>query len=171
MERKSFTFNPRGTCLFGSWNNPKSVCVFDYWSIYHFYFTGLVYLIVHYILNIQSIKGSSILLCLITLIHIMEEYLGNTTRKSMEGIVIDYIAPIFDPKIKPELRGIDNDFLQNSIGDVFAGVLSSGFVAWYSARNNYKKLPWWYICFLPIIIFMLFQKSKMLHDPITSFQI
>ena len=42
----------------------------------------------------------------------------------LEGVVIDYIGPIIDPKIKPELREIDNDYLENSFGDILSGIIS-----------------------------------------------
>ena len=41
-------------CLFGSYSNPQSKCVFDYYSIYHFYFTGFAYIIIHYFLNLKK---------------------------------------------------------------------------------------------------------------------
>ena len=51
--------------------------------------------------------------------------MGNTNKLSIEGIVIDKLGPIIDPKIKPELREIDNDYLDNSIGDVLSGIISN----------------------------------------------
>ena len=72
--------------------------------------------------------------------------------------MIDYIGPIIDPKIKPELREIDNDYLENSVGDILSGIISCLLIMvyWY----NYKKLPYFYIIGFIIVFFMLLKKSK-----------
>ena len=44
---------------------------------------------------------------------------------SLEGIFIDYLGPIVNPKIDIRLRGPDNDYLQNSIGDVLSGFIAT----------------------------------------------
>lgn len=166
MIKKSFTLNPQGTCIFGSFAQPKSVCVFDYWSIHHFYITGVIYIILHHTLDISTLESAILLNVLITILHTTEEYLGNTTRLSFEGIVIDYISPLIDPKIKPELRGIDNDYLQNSIGDVVSGIICCSFIIWY--WNKYNTLPYFYLYGSFLIFIMLLQQSKQLYDPSTS---
>ena len=157
----SFTWDPDGTCIFGSLYNPQSKCIFDYGSIHHFYFGGLIYLILHHYLNINNMNDAMKLFIFVTILHIIEEYFGNTSKISTEGIVIDYIGPILDPKINPEKRGIDNDYLQNSIGDVVAGVISCILIILY--WNYYGKLPYFYwYGFIPIFL-LLMDKAKILY--------
>ncbi len=97
MGKRSFTWNPKGTCILGSWSNPQSTCLFDYWSIYHFYFSGFIYILLHHYLKIDNIRDAIKLFIFINLLHVLEEYLGNTTRLSGEGLIIDYVAPLIDP--------------------------------------------------------------------------
>jgi len=153
MGKKSFTWNPKGVCVFGSLTKPQSSCFFDYWSIYHFYFTGFFYILLHHYLNISSIKGVILLFMILTVIHVAEEVLGNTTRISGEGIFFDYIAPLIDPKIDPKMRKIDDDYIENSIGDVLSGVISTILIIGYWMK--YKKLPYFYLYGLIIVFFML----------------
>ncbi len=158
MGKRSFTWNPDGICIFGSWSNPKSKCFFDYWSIYHFYFPGFAYIILHHYLGIDNVTDATKLLIFITIVHIIEEFLGNTSKLSGEGIVYDYIAPIFNPKINPALRTLDNDYVENSIGDVVAGIISCGLIILY--WMYFGKLPCAYLYFMPVILWMLWHKSN-----------
>ena len=90
----------------------------------------------------------------LSIIHLIEEYLGNTNKISIEGIVIDNLGPLIVPKIKTELREIDNDYLDNSIGDVLSGLISNLLIIlfWY----KYKKLPYLYLLgIIPIFINLL----------------
>lgn len=157
MERRSFTWNPNGMCIFGSITNPTSTCMFDYWSIHHFYFSGFIYIILHHLLNITNMTQSLYVVVLIGILHMIEEYLGNTSKISLEGLVIDYIGPLIDPKIDPSLRKIDNDYLENSIGDVLIGVISCLIISIY--WNITGKLPYEYLYFIIIIIIMLLDKA------------
>ena len=157
MNKKSFKWNPNGICIFGSFTNPKSECLFDYWSIYHFYFTGFFYIIFYHFFKISKIN----LLIILTLLHILEDYFGNTSKISLEGIVIDYIGPIIDPQIDPSVRGIDNDYIENSIGDVLSGVISCLLIILY--QFYYKKLQYFYLYGFIIIFDMLMTKSKILY--------
>lgn len=159
-KRPVFSWNPEGTCLFGSWHNTKSKCLFDYWTVYHFYFTGFLYIIIHHQLKLQDPKDMTKLIVFLTLLHAIEEYLGNTSRISLEGVVTDYIGPKLDSRIKPHKREIDNDYLQNSIGDVLSGVIACLLIVWY--WNTHKKLPYFYLWYIIPIYFMLMTKSKML---------
>ena len=125
MLRKSFTINPDFCIIDTNFKKPKSICLFDTWSLHHFFWQGFFYIILHHLFNIKDIRYSILLFSFLTLVHIIEEYLGNTNKLSIEGIVIDKLGPIIDPKIKPELREIDNDYLDNSIGDVLSGIISN----------------------------------------------
>ena len=125
MLRKSFTINPDFCIIDTNFKKPKSICLFDTWSLHHFFWQGFFYIILHHLFNIKDIRYSILLFSFLTLVHIIEEYLGNTNKLSIEGIVIDNLGPIIDPKIKPELREIDNDYLDNSIGDVLSGIISN----------------------------------------------
>jgi hypothetical protein len=155
--RHSFTWNPRGICVFGSIINPKSTCVFDYWSIYHFYFTGFVYLILHHLLGISSMTHAIILAVIVTILHSIEEYLGNTSRISLEGIVADYIGPLIDSRIDPTMREIDNDYLDNSIGDILSGIISCVMIIIY--WHYYGHLPYYYLLGFIIVFIMLLLKA------------
>lgn len=134
-------------CLFGHLTDPNdksiSKCMFDYWSLFHFYFTGFFYLILHHLLNINNMKDALFLLLFITVAHAVEEYQGNTSKLSLEGIFFDKIATLFDPKLDPNKRELDDDTLENSVGDVLSGVISSLLIVWY--WNQYKILPYWYL--------------------------
>jgi len=161
MGKRSFTKNPEN-CIFGSFTNPKSSCVFDYWSIHHFYFSGFIYIILHHLLNISSIKNALLIMLVVTIGHMIEEYFGNTSRISLEGIVIDNIGPIIDPKIEPSLRTPDNDYIDNSIGDIISGIISNVLIIWY--WKSYGKLPYSYLYGFFIIFYMLMKKAKMLYS-------
>ncbi len=160
MNKRSFTWNPEETCIFGSITRPKSECIFDYWSIYHFYFTGFAYIILHHLLKINNLKDAIVLTSILTIIHVIEEYFGNTTKLSLEGIVIDNIGPIFNPRVNPKNRKIDDDYLQNSIGDVLSGVIACLLIIWY--WKQYNVLPYNYLWGIIIIFFMLMDKADML---------
>src|SRR3989304_7139769 len=102
MGKKSFTWNPEGLCIFDSFTDPKSICLFDYWTIYHFYFTGFFYIILHHYFGINDLFCAILLMIILTLVHIFEEYLGNTTRLSLEGVTIDNIYPLINPNFDPK---------------------------------------------------------------------
>ena len=160
MGKRSFTFN-RDNCII-KWGKPDSACFFDWWSIHHFYWQGFFYLIFHYLLRIKSLKYALILTLVLTIVHSIEEYFGNTSRISIEGVVIDYLGPIINPRIKPELREPDNDYLQNSIGDVLAGLIGNLLVLFYWYYTG--ELPYFYLIFSLAIIAMLLSKSSMLIE-------
>jgi hypothetical protein len=161
-DKRNFKWNPNGICIWGGWYKPSSSCLFDYWSVYHAYFTAMGYIILHHYLNIDNIESAIILTIILTLIHTKEEILGNTSLLSGEGIVIDNIGPIFDPKIKPELREYDNDYLDNSIGDVLSGLILCILIIIY--WKAYNILPYWILYLFPLIIYMLLQKASMLYS-------
>ena len=158
MGKRSFTRNPN--FCFIQWKHPDSACFFDWWSIHHFYWQGFFYLLLHYFLKIRSIKSALLLTVVLTLLHIIEEYLGNTSKYSLEGIVIDNLGPVINPKIDPKLRRPDND-LENSIGDVTAGLIANLLLVFY--WYYFKELPWFYLIFLIAIIAMTLSKSSMLY--------
>jgi len=159
--RKSFTLNPNLCIIDTHFKTPRSVCIFDTWSLHHFFWQGFFFIIIHHLLNIKSYKYSILLCIILTIIHIFEEYLGNTNRLSIEGIVIDNIGPILNSRIKPHLRKIDNDYLDNSIGDVFSGFLSNALILIFWCK--YKKLPYYYFVGIIPIIINLLSKSKRLY--------
>ena len=99
MGARSFTLNPNN--CFIKWGKPDSACVFDWWSVHHLYWQGFFYLIFHYLLGIKTLKGALILTLVLTVVHVIEEYFGNTSRISIEGVVIDNIGPIINPSIRP----------------------------------------------------------------------
>ena len=160
MNRKSFTKNPNFCLIDKSFSNPKSECVFDSWSIQHFYWQGFIYLIMHHLLNIKNIKEAILLCILITILHAIEEYSGNREKKSVEGVVINHIGPLIIPEIKPEKREIDNDYLDNSIGDVLSGFIANILIILYWCK--YNKLPYFYIIGLVPVIIHLFTKAHIL---------
>tara|TARA_Y100001980_G_C14550198_1_gene332566 strand:- start:1945 stop:2427 length:483 start_codon:yes stop_codon:yes gene_type:complete len=141
---------------------PKSVCLFDFWSIHHGYWHGLIYIIIHYILNIKSLKLSIIINIILVFLHAVEEYIDNNSLYSLQGFIIDNIGPIFDNKINPKMRKPDIDTIYNSIGDVISGLIISILIViyWY----NYKKLPLFYIFGLIPIIYMSLGKAHTLYS-------
>lgn len=145
-------------CLYG---DIKKRCMFDSWSLHHFYWQGLVFLLLHSILKINNIKYSILLLIILTILHIIEEYLGNNSRLSLEGIVIDNLGPLFNNKIKIEKRKLDNDTIRNSIGDVLSGILSNILILYY--WYHFKSLPYIYILGIIPIYVDLINKSKILY--------
>lgn len=149
-------------CILGSFFNPKSSCLIDYWSIYHFYFTGFIYILLLNYFKVTKIDTAVKIAILLTIGHAIEEYLGNTSRISIEGVFIDNIGPLIDSKIKPENRKINNDTIYNSIGDVLSGVICCILIVFYLYR--YKKLPYWFLYGIVIIGIMLYKKRKMLYD-------
>ena len=158
--RRSFTLNPNFCLLDTHFKKPRSICLFDTWSLHHFFWQGVAYILLHELFEIKDLKYSILLLIFLTLIHTIEEFLGNTNRLSMEGIVIDNLGPIIDPKIKPELRKIDNDYLDNSIGDVLSGIISNVLILlfWY----KYKSLPYYYLLgVVPIFMNLLSFSSRL----------
>jgi hypothetical protein len=160
MEKRSFIFNPK-FCLI-KFGEANSKCVFDLWSIHHFYWQGFFYLLVHHILKIKTLKNSIILTILFTLLHILEEYFGNIGLFSFEGLFIDYIGPIVNPKINIKLRKKDNDYLDNSIGDVISGLFSNILIIFY--WYHFKKLPYNYLLFSIFVLYLLYNKSYMLYN-------
>lgn len=162
MERKSFKINPNFCLIDTNFKKPQSICVFDTWSLHHFFWQGFAYILLHYLFNIKDIKYCFLICFLLSLIHLVEEYLGNTNKISIEGIVIDNLGPLLVPKIKTELREIDNDYLDNSIGDVISGLSSNILIVlyWY----YFKKLPYSYILFSILILYLLYNKSYMLYN-------
>jgi hypothetical protein len=156
--RKSFTRNPEGLCVLGSLIQPKSECLFDYWTIHHFYYTGFVYIILHHLLQIKTVKYAILLSLFISILHGIEEYLGNTTKYSLEGFFGDYIAPLFFTNIDVTKRTIDNDYLENSIGDVLSGVIACILIIIY--WKVYNKLPYWYLYGIFSIFIMIRYKVK-----------
>ena len=161
MVRKSFTLNPNFCLLDTQFKNPRSICVFDTWSAHHFFWQGALYMIFHLIFEIKEIKQSIILFLILTLLHLIEEYLGNTSKISLEGIVIDNLGPIIDTKIKPEKRKIDNDYIDNSIGDVLAGMISNALIIlyWY----KFKSLPYFYLLLFFPVFANLLSYAKILY--------
>ena len=154
MERKSFKINPNFCLIDTNFKKPHSICVFDTWSLHHFFWQGFAYILLHYLFNIKDIKYCILICFLLSLIHLIEEYLGNTNKISIEGIVIDNLGPLLVPKIKTELREIDNDYLDNSIGDVLSGLISNILIIffWY----KYKKLPYLFLLgIIPLFINLL----------------
>ena len=160
MYKRSFTLNPN-FCLI-KLGEADSKCIFDSWSIHHFYWQGFFYLLFHHFFKIKSLKYSIILTSIFTLLHILEEYFGNIGLFSLEGLFIDYIGPIINPKINVKLRKKDNDYLDNSIGDVISGLSSNILIVlyWY----YFKKLPYSYILFSILILYLLYNKSYMLYN-------
>ncbi len=157
---RSFTLNPNFCLVDTDFKKPKSICVFDTWSLHHFFWQGVAYILVHELLEIKDIRHSITLFLVLTMIHIIEEYFGNTSRVSMEGIVIDNLGPIINPRLKPEKREIDNDYIDNSIGDVLSGMTSNILIIlfWY----KYGALPYWYLLlFFPIFTNLLSHSSKL----------
>mgnify|MGYP001284290882 CR=1 FL=1 len=159
MGKKSFKLNPN-FCLI-KLGNPNSECVFDSWSIHHFYWQGFAYIIIHHFLKLNKIKHIILTTVILSIIHIIEEYFGNTQRLSIEGIVIDYIGPLINKKIDPSLREIDNDYLDNSIGDILSGLFSNILIIlyWY----KFRRLPYFYLFFIVLLIINLLLKAKQLY--------
>ena len=148
----------KNICLYG---NIKSKCMFNSWSFHHFYWQGLIFLVLHSIFKIKTVKYSILLIIILTLLHIIEEYLGNNSRISLKGLVIDYIGPLLDNKIKIKKRELDNDSIQNSIGDVLSGILSNILIFYYWYYFN--KLPYIYILGRIPIYIDLMKKAKILY--------
>ena len=146
-------------CLFNM--DIKLRCMFDSWSFHHFFWQGFAYILLHLIFNIKNIYQSIILLFILSIIHIIEEYLGNTNKISLEGLFIDYISPLFDNKIKIEKRKLDGDTIRNSIGDILSGIISNIIIIlyWY----YFKKLPFIYLLGIIPIYFHLKYKAKILY--------
>lgn len=90
----------------------------------------------------------------------MDEYYGNTSLNSIEGIFIDNIGVFVNPKIQTELRTPDNDYLQNTIGDIVSGLISNLLIFGYWIK--YGKLP--YLYFSIVVLYLLYKKSYMLYD-------
>ena len=161
--KRSFTLNPEFCFIDTDLKNPKSECLFDLWSIHHFFWQGVAYILIHELFEIKELKDCIIICLFLTLVHTIEEYFGNTNRLSIEGVVFDNLGPIIDKKVKPELRKIDNDYLDNSIGDVLSGVISNILIIlfWY----NYGKLPYFYLLgVFPIFINLLSFSSKLYEN-------
>ena len=61
---------------------------------------------------------------------------------------------------KPKLE-LDDDYIDNSIGDVTAGLIANLLVLgyWY----YFKELPWFYLIFIVLILALLLSKSSMLY--------
>jgi hypothetical protein len=159
MGGKSFTLNPN-FCLI-KFGKANSECVFDSWSIHHFYWHGFLYIILHHLFNIKLMNKALVLTAFITLLHIIEEYFGNIGMLSFEGIFVDNIGPIVNPKIDIKLREPDNDYLDNSIGDVLSGFTSNILILlyWY----HYKKLPYSYLLLSIFVLYLLYKKSYFLY--------
>lgn len=136
--------------------------MFDSWSLHHFFWQGFFYIIFHLLFNIKNINQSIILFIIVTVIHIIEEYLGNNSRISIEGIFVDYIGPLFDKKIKIEKRELNNNNIKNSVGDILSGIISNILIIFY--WYHYKKLPIYYLLgIIPIFIDLKYNKAKILY--------
>lgn len=157
--RRSFKLNPNFCFLDTNFKKPRHICFLDIWSAQHFFWQGVAYILLHELFEIKDIEHCILVGSILTLIHVIEEYLGNTSRISLEGIVIDNLGPLVDPKLKPEKRKIDNDYIDNSIGDVFSGMLSNILIIlfWY----KFGKLPYFYLLlFIPILAHLLSNTKK-----------
>jgi hypothetical protein len=160
MGKRSFSLNPNN--CFIKLGKADSKCYFDSWSIHHFYWQGFFYIILFHVFKIKKMNHAIILAIILTLIHTLEEYYGNTSLNSIEGIFVDNIGVIINPKIKPELRTPDNDYLQNTIGDVVSGLISNLLIFGYWIK--YAKLPYFYLYFSIVVLYLLYKKSYMLYD-------
>lgn len=160
MTRKSFTWNPNFCLIDKNIKKPSSSCVFDSWSIQHYYWQGFAYLIFHHFLKIKKLKEAILLCILLTIIHCLEEFKGNTDKISIEGAVANHIGPLVVPKIKPEKRELDNDYLDNSIGDVLSGLIANLLIILYWWK--FKKLPYFYLIGVIPITLHLISKAPML---------
>jgi len=157
--KKSFTYNPK-FCLV-NFGKAYSECIFDSWSIHHFYWQGFGYIILHHLFKINKLKYAIILTIFLTSVHILEEYYGNKGLVSLEGIIIDNIGPLINPKIDVNLRKPDNDYMDNSIGDIVSGLSSNIIILlyWYYL----KKLPYSYLFLSFFILYLLYKKSYILY--------
>ena len=159
--KRSFRFNPEFCLIDKDFGNPKSICVFDTWSLHHFFWQGAIYIILHELFKIKNIEQSIFLFLILTILHIFEEYIGNISRISIEGIIIDNLGPIINPRVNPKKRKIDNDYLDNSLGDILSGIISNLIIIlfWY----KYKSVPYWYLLFFFPIFYNLLNHAPQLY--------
>lgn len=161
MKNRSFTFNPNPCLVELDYHNASSSCLFDSWTLDHFYWQGFFYIIAHHFLKIKSMKHAIILLLVLTFLHGIEDYLGNIGTFNLEGVFIDTLAPIFDPKVDISLRGKDNDYMDNTIGDVLSGFGSCVLIILYWYKFN--RLPYIYLIFSIGLLYLLYKKSYKLY--------
>ncbi len=160
MGERSFKKNPQ-FCLFDKkFDKPTSSCLFDYWSIQHFYWQGVAYIIFHALLGINQFGGAISLLLLLTFLHAVEEYLDNVGKFSLQGIIIDKIGPLIDKKIDPANRGPDNDYLDNSVGDVLSGSLACIVIIIYWLIFNRLPVAVYILLLIPVMYLMLRKRNK-----------
>ena len=161
---KRFRLNPQFCFLDKNIDKPKSACVFDYYSIQHFYWQGFAYLLIHRLLNIQTLKNAIILIIVLTILHVIEEYLDNVSKLSLQGIIIDNIGPLIDKRIDTSKRMPDDDYLDNSIGDVLSGVISCIILVAYWNRTGKLPIIEYSIFLIPVIYLLLKKKYKFIAD-------
>ena len=92
----------------------------------------------------------------------IDEYYSNIGMLSIEGVFVDTVGPIVDKKINIKLRTPDNDYLDNSIGDALSGLFSCILIILY--LRAFKKLPYFYLLFSILILFMLYTQKHLLYD-------
>ena len=156
MTKKSFKFNPN-FCLVSFKHPTHSKCMFDHWSLDHFYWQGFVYIILHHFLKLKKLKHMIIVTLSLSTIHMLEEYFGNKKKNNLENIVFKYLLPFFNPNAKKETR-YDNDYLDNSIGDVLSGLISNILIILFWMK--YNKLPYWYLYLASLLIMKYLIISK-----------
>ena len=60
--RRSFTLNPN-FCLIDTEFKTKTLCVFDTWSVHHFFWQGVAYLLLHELFEIKELNIFILLGC------------------------------------------------------------------------------------------------------------
>jgi len=136
-------------CLFQF--SRESKCWFNLWSIQHFYYPAFVLSIFLYFISKYANRENKIIYALIAvgLIHIyhfIDEYLGNFTTYSPEGIVRDLLSN------KESGKPTDNDSIQNSFGDIISGFIGSLIVLGIFLVSDDPMLVELSVLFIPITV-------------------
>jgi hypothetical protein len=94
------------------------------------------------------------LLVITNLFHVFEEYLGNTTVYSIEGIILNWVYPLLNVKYEPDYSVTDHDSIQNSLGDILSGFVGTLFIFAYNFMNLdiHKLLSIYLILLFPILV-------------------
>ena len=143
-------------CLFEL--NAGNKCWFNLWSIQHFYYPAFFYsLFLTFLIKQNFSNQTTLLLALlgfafIHIFHFIDEYLGNLTTYSPEGL----LRNIF---YKDDNKPTDNDSIQNSFGDIISGFIGLLLIlSFFLIKNETLIIPL-SIMFIPVtILAYLFQK-------------
>lgn len=158
MKSRSFRFNPNGPTLFSTDPELLHESVFDYWSLFHFGNVAFFYTILLIIFKVKTSKTALKWFVVINVLHTIEEFLENLGPFNAENAFKQlFLRKMPDGSPNEDLKNVkDNDYLDNSIGDVISGIVGSGLVFLYWKCAG--KVPY-IVLLMPLLLAYSYYKT------------